>query len=68
MAFPSLGGTGVLVDNETSSSNMDTPADVNQSSPAEEHQPHDSDGPVPFIDITQPPCQWILYSEINNSG
>ena len=51
------GFTGVPVDNKTSS--IDTPAYTTHSSPA------DSDGP--FIDIADPPCQWILHSGIDNS-
>lgn len=66
MAFPSLDGTGVPVDNETGAIN--TLANASHSSPAEESVPGHSADPIPFIKVTEPPCQWILYSDINNSG
>ncbi|KAL8618157.1 hypothetical protein ACOMHN_059164 [Nucella lapillus] len=29
--------------------------------------PHDSNGSIPFSIVTEPPCQWILYYDINGS-
>ena len=30
-------------------------------------QPHESKS-EPFVTIIQPPCQWILYADLGNSG
>ncbi|XP_059151079.1 transmembrane protein adipocyte-associated 1 homolog [Physella acuta] len=54
------------MENNSSVSNYSSPITTPWLFKTSDHEPPNS--PIPFIDITLPPCKWILQADILNSG